>query len=600
MNWRLNTRGSFSRLLPRPVNTVVADNGKDGPHRFAVRERSGTKYIQHGNPQPKNGRVIGHIFPRPVNTVVADNGKDGPHRFAVRERSGTKYIQHGNPQPKNGRVIGHIFDGRFVPLHEATASSGPDMLSYGAVAFAYSLSSDILSDLMDIYPIKDACTIMAIAMLRVIRPSITAERMTTHYRRTFVCHYYPGLALSANTICSFQQKIGQDGKRRREFYQKRASSVMEDHHIAIDGTLKQDSSTVNDLSAFSYKARTKGCWEVSVLYAYDIEEMEPVCAEVFPGNSIDAGSYAAFIRISYKARTKGCWEVSVLYAYDIEEMEPVCAEVFPGNSIDAGSYAAFIRNNDIRQGIIVSDKGFPPSQIKKELEERPALHFLTPIRRNDVRIVNNDMLSFEGVLSGIDDHVVYKKQQIQGGRYLYAYRSSRKAAAEEAAYLSRRKKQKDFQSAKYEKKQSTFGVIVFESDKDLDPRIAYMCYEDRWLLELVFKQYKSDECLDRTGMQGDFSLLGSEFINFVSTVLTSRMLRKARQAGLLEKMSYGQLLEDLSSAWRMVEGPEEASTDDKYWVHTLNYVFEELEALGLSKPTVKPAPKKRGRPRKDP
>lgn len=491
--------------------------------------------------------------PRPVNTVVADNGKDGPHRFAVRERSGTKYIQHGNPQPKNGRVIGHIFDGRFVPLHEATASSGPDMLSYGAAAFAYSLSSDILSDLMDIYPIKDACTIMAIAMLRVIRPSITAERMTTHYRRTFVCHYYPGLALSANTICSFQQKIGQDGKRRREFYQKRASSVMEDHHIAIDGTLKQDSSTVNDLSAFSYKARTKGCREVSVLYAYDIEEMEPVCAEVFPGNSIDAGSYAAFIR-----------------------------------------------NNDIRQGIIVSDKGFPPSQIKKELEERPALHFLTPIRRNDVRIVNNDMLSFEGVLSGIDDHVVYKKQQIQGGRYLYAYRSSRKAAAEEAAYLSRRKKQKDFQSAKYEKKRSTFGVIVFESDKDLDPRIAYMCYEDRWLLELVFKQYKSDECLDRTGMQGDFSLLGSEFINFVSTVLTSRMLRKARQAGLLEKMSYGQLLEDLSSAWRMVEGPEEASTDDKYWVHTLNYVFEELEALGLSKPTVKPAPKKRGRPRKDP
>ena len=71
------------------------------------------------------------LLPRPVNTVVADNGKDGPHRFAVRERSGTKYIQHGNPQPKNGRVIGHIFDGRFVPLHEATASSGPDMLSYG-------------------------------------------------------------------------------------------------------------------------------------------------------------------------------------------------------------------------------------------------------------------------------------------------------------------------------------------------------------------------------------------------------------------------------------------------------------------------------------
>lgn len=62
-------------------------------------------------------------------------------------------------------------------------------------------------------------------------------------------------------------------------------------------------------------------------------------------------------------------------------MEPVCAEVFPGNSIDASSYAAFIRDNDIRRGIIVSDKGFPPRQIRKELEERPDLHFLNSIKK---------------------------------------------------------------------------------------------------------------------------------------------------------------------------------------------------------------------------
>lgn len=35
------------------------------------------------------------------------------------------------------------------------------------------------------------------------------------------------------------------------------------------------------------------------------------------------------------SRTRGCSEVSVLYAYDIERMEPACAEVFPGSSIDA-------------------------------------------------------------------------------------------------------------------------------------------------------------------------------------------------------------------------------------------------------------------------
>ena len=70
--------------------------------------------------------------------------------------------------------------------------------------------------------------------------------------------------------------------------------MVTEHHVAIDGMLKQDNSGVNDLSKFSYKGRVKGPRDVSVLYAYDIERMEPVCAEVFPGNSIDAASYRSF------------------------------------------------------------------------------------------------------------------------------------------------------------------------------------------------------------------------------------------------------------------------------------------------------------------
>ena len=112
---------------------------------------------------------------------------------------------------------------------------------------------------------------------------------------------------------------------------------------------------------------------------------------------------------------------------------------------------------------------------------------------------------------------------------------------------------------------------------------------------MVFNRYKSDECLDHTDVQGDFSVIGSEFINFISTVATCRIIRKAQNAGLLEKISYGELMDDLASAWRRTDAPDEAATDDGYWVHTLQLVFDELEALGLSKPVPKPAPKKRGR-----
>ena len=204
------------------------------------------------------------------------------------------------------------------------------------------------------------------------------------------------------------------------------------------------------------------------------------------------------------------------------------------------------------------------------------------------------------VLEGIEGHVVYKKKQIRGGRFLYSYRDARKAAIEEADYLTKAENQKTFEPEKYSKKSSLFGVIVFESDQDLDPKTAYQCYDDRWLLELVFNRYKSDDCLDRTNVQGDFSVIGSEFVNFITTVMTCRIIRKATRAGLLNKMSYGDLMDDLSSAWRKADAPQKPKTDDGCWVHTLQIVFEELEALGLSEPVPKPEPKKRGRKKKEP
>ena len=122
--------------------------------------------------------------PRPVNTVVDDNGREGPLRYAVRERAGTKYVPGGNPQPRNGRVIGHIADGRFVPNMEDTAANGPDMLSYGASALVKSVTADLFSELLAVYPSQDAYAIMSIATLRVIRPSISSKASSKKERAT--------------------------------------------------------------------------------------------------------------------------------------------------------------------------------------------------------------------------------------------------------------------------------------------------------------------------------------------------------------------------------------------------------------------------------
>ena len=68
-------------------------------------------------PIPESIRKV----PRPVNTIIEDNLRDGPNRYAVRSRAGTRYVKNGNPQPRNGKVIGHIIEGKYVPIQEKTA-----------------------------------------------------------------------------------------------------------------------------------------------------------------------------------------------------------------------------------------------------------------------------------------------------------------------------------------------------------------------------------------------------------------------------------------------------------------------------------------------
>lgn len=61
----------------------------------------------------------------------------------------------------------------------------------------------------------------------------------------------------------------------------------------------------------------------------------------------------------------------------------MCSTVFPGNNLDVVSYRQFIIENSIKKGIIVSNKGFPISEIKDIINSNNELHFLTTIRRND-------------------------------------------------------------------------------------------------------------------------------------------------------------------------------------------------------------------------
>ena len=134
----------------------------------------------------------------------------------------------------------------------------------------------------------------------------------------------------------------------------------------------------------------------------------------------------------------------------------------------------FIRENKIEKGIIVADKGFPSSRLADELKRHPGLHFLTPVRRNDVNIEKLELLKFDGVLAGTKQQVLYAKRKSVSGRFFYSFKDTGLESSEQKDYLNHRLRHNDFNNENVSGKERKFGLIVFESDQDLSPKSAYL------------------------------------------------------------------------------------------------------------------------------
>ena len=118
----------------------------------------------------------------------------------------------------------------------------------------------------------------------------------------------------------------------------------------------------------------------------------------------------------------------------------------------------------------------------------------------------------------------------------------------------------------------------------------------------MFKKYKSNEQLVDSRVQSDFSVWGSECVNFLATIITSRMVKKADEKKLLDKFTYGELLDELKHIWRKTTANGPVLSFDPCWVPPFKDGMLILEELGLSKPiaTLATEPKPKDRPKKKP
>ena len=476
---------------------------------------------------------------RPKNTIVYAYGKN-KDKYAVKERTGCKY-DSGRRIPVTGGTIGHIIDFKYVPVETVSpvSFSDVDLKDWANIVLCNSLFKDILDELLLFYNRSDALKLLNIAILRVCNPGVKDYELKDAYDTSFLSQIYPGVALSKNTVSKFLNDIGKACSRIEAFMKNRADNVNIDHHLLVDGTLKSDESCVNSLSDFSRKARTKGSRDISVMFAFDLEKMEPVCSKCFPGNMLDITSYEAFIA-----------------------------------------------DNGIKKGIIVADKGIPSSAAKDQFDKNPNLHYLNPIKRNAKVINTYSLHEYDGILPDREG-VLYRKVKCERiDKWLYSFRDSNRASLEEKDYLKNAKRKGSYS---YEK----LTAVVLESDLDMTPETAYKTYDARWAIEVVMRFYKSACEFDETRVQDDYSVIATEFCDFLSTILTFRLINKFDNASLLDKMPYQKIMSILRRAKKIKH------TDGEWHlIKTAPSQLEVLQRLGLVDSNTKHK-RKPGRPPKN-
>ena len=190
--------------------------------------------------------------------------------------------------------------------------------------------------------------------------------------------------------------------------------------------------------------------------------------------------------------------------------------------LDATAYNEFIAEHQITKGIVVADKGFPQSAAKQHFLEHPDLHYLNPLKRNAKISSKLHMLEFTGLLTGYEG-VTYRKEHGED-RWLYSFRDAYRASKEERDWLKRSRKKQNYCLADLEKARTVFGTVVLECDLDIDPQTIYKAYSSRWEIEIVMRYYKSALEFDETRVHDDYSVIGSEFCDFLASVLTFRMI----------------------------------------------------------------------------
>ena len=184
---------------------------------------------------------------------------------------------------------------------------------------------------------------------------------------------------------------------------------------------------------------------------------------------------------------------------------------------------------------------------------------------------------------------MYNKIKVDDNTFLYAFKNLKTAYDQQVGYITTKENKGVYDENEYDEKNKEFGVIVFESNKDIDPLEVYLAYMKRWEIETMSQLMKGIVDLDTVNVFSDYSVIATEFVNFLSVIMAQRIKqifkttyfptvgKKSSPKSIADTYSFKQTIRYLSKIKKVRVG------ESNKWVinQTLKYISELANLLGI-------------------
>lgn len=474
---------------------------------------------------------------RPKSTRVKKSGD----RYLVIKRTSKRI--NGKNVPVELGTIGEIINGKYVEIRKEPRKKSKtiDIKDYGLAKLFDDTCNNLLVDLSASFDLKVAKQLYLIALIRAIDNDIKNRDISFSYETSFLSEMIPGIPLSENTISSLLEKVGMEYRYIVDFLNKRVEKFSDSTQV-IDGTLVDNNSTVNSFSEFSRKARTKGSKDLTLVYSFDIATKEPVAMKTYVGNMLDSTSITDFLK-SFKVKNK----------------------------------------------LMVLDKGFYTKENIKNFKENLNLSYIIPLKSSSKLIKeNNAFKDINNHLKGYDDStILYNKIKVDDTTFLYAFKNIKTEYEQKLSYIKNQENKGLYDKDKFAGKDDSFGVIVFETNIDLEPLEVYLAYTKRWEIETMFQMMKGIIDLDTVNVHNDYRVIATEFINFLSVIMAQKIKQRFKDTKIKSKSGSEKSLSEIYSYKQLIRYISKIKKvkvyDSNEWVRceTVKYVKEIAEVLSI-------------------